>query len=472
MSTRTTPYYKFPLYDPEAAPDLTETGEHDAAIQAIDTALHGEAVARVDKDLELAGKINDEANERKAADAAEKAARESADTKLTNGLAKEVTDRTNADTAITERVDALDSRETADKAALEEKIEAAKTNNIAPRKVQYAPSAVDSTDPDGTATAIGNRSYAHHKNSVALGYGSETDRAYSVAVGSPNFNLNRTITSVADPTEPHDAATKNYVDTTNAALSKRIDNAEVEISANSADLTGIKGLTYRDKNVFVENSNGEYDSPALIEIAHEIDKSPVTRAVDLTGLPNLRGKFGRVYDTVSNYGSQLYSMGTSYTTTPVPDQLFCINSDDGKQFRVSFYIWNYDTSTYEEHYFDFNADDVGKIYTLPKANDTSLGGIKIDTISSDSSLCNIGLDGNGHFKIDLRPLTRDSKTIINTSTIELPGNGYLVNQLEVNVSPAGGIKVDDTDGLYVDWSKAPTGITANTAWSELESALS
>nr|DAL21695.1 MAG TPA_asm: hypothetical protein [Caudoviricetes sp.] len=57
------------------------------------------------------------------------------------------------------------------------------------------------------------------------------------------------------------------------ALGKRIDNAEVEISANSADLTGIKGLTYGDTHVnFLENSNGEYSSPALEEIAEQVDE--------------------------------------------------------------------------------------------------------------------------------------------------------------------------------------------------------
>ena len=55
------------------------------------------------------------------------------------------------------------------------------------------------------------------------------------------------------------------------ALGSRIDNAETEISANSADLTGIKGLTYGAQHVnFIESSNGEYSSPALDEIAEQI----------------------------------------------------------------------------------------------------------------------------------------------------------------------------------------------------------
>lgn len=55
------------------------------------------------------------------------------------------------------------------------------------------------------------------------------------------------------------------------ALGGRIDNAEAEISANSADITGIKGLTYGNDHVaFLENNAGEYSSPALQEIAGQI----------------------------------------------------------------------------------------------------------------------------------------------------------------------------------------------------------
>ena len=47
------------------------------------------------------------------------------------------------------------------------------------------------------------------------------------------------------------------------ALGSRIDNAETEISANSADLTGIKGLTYGKHHInFLESHNGEYTSPS------------------------------------------------------------------------------------------------------------------------------------------------------------------------------------------------------------------
>lgn len=55
------------------------------------------------------------------------------------------------------------------------------------------------------------------------------------------------------------------------ALGSRIDNAETKISANSADLTGIKGLTYGKHHInFLESHNGEHTSPALEEIAEQI----------------------------------------------------------------------------------------------------------------------------------------------------------------------------------------------------------
>ena len=72
----------------------------------------------------------------------------------------------------------------------------------------------------------------------------------------------------ATAAEQAEATARTEADT---ALGGRIDNAEAEISANSADLTGIKGLTYGTDHVtFLENENGSYTSPALEEIAEQI----------------------------------------------------------------------------------------------------------------------------------------------------------------------------------------------------------
>lgn len=70
-----------------------------------------------------------------------------------------------------------------------------------------------------------------------------------------------------------------------AALGSRIDNAEADISENSADLTGIKGITYGSQHVqFIENENGIYTSPALEEIAEQVT------ALETAGWSDIRGK--------------------------------------------------------------------------------------------------------------------------------------------------------------------------------------
>lgn len=160
---RTTPYKGYALYEPDARPDLTESGEYNTALMAVDAGMHDEEQARIEGDTALNIAIDNETAQRKAADTA-------LDTKFTGAL-----------NSVTQGL-----------------------------------------------TSVGNGLTAEQKSRA-------------------------------------DADT---------ALGKRIDNAEVEISANSADLTGIKGLTYGDTRVnFLENSNGEYSSPALEEIAHEISDS-------------------------------------------------------------------------------------------------------------------------------------------------------------------------------------------------------
>ena len=157
---RDTPYRHYQLYEPDASPDLTETGEYNSAVMAIDADMHTEEQARTDADTALGQRIDTEASDRKAADTA-----------LGQRIDTEVSDRKSADTALGQRID------------------------------------TEASDRKSADTALG----------------------------------------------------------------KRIDNAEAEISANSADLTGIKGLTYGSDAVhLVEESNGAYSSPALTEIEHDI----------------------------------------------------------------------------------------------------------------------------------------------------------------------------------------------------------
>lgn len=133
--------------------------------------------------------------------------RKAADKVLTDNLANEVADRESADTALGVRIDAEAAARVAADTALGGRIDTEKA------------------DRESADTALGGRIDA-------------------------------------------EAAARGAADT---ALGGRIDNAETEISANSADITGIKGLTYGDNHAaFIENNAGEYDSPALQEIAGQI----------------------------------------------------------------------------------------------------------------------------------------------------------------------------------------------------------
>lgn len=422
MSSRTTPYYKFPLYDPEAAPDLTETGEHDAAVNAIDTALHGEALARVDRDTELAKKISDEETARKAADAnltadlaAETQARTAADSKLTADLATEVTARTDADTAMTERIDALDERETADKAGLEQKI----------KDETAARAAADSA----------------------------LDAAYKSA---------------------------------DTALGKRIDNAEAEISANSADLTGIKGLTYGADDVhLVEESNGEYSSPALTEIEHDI--------ADAKQWQNVHGKpFTQLGSTMKSENGYLDVKQVGWDK--VTNKPF---STVGSGLKVVSDALQVDTDALPQP----------ETYTLPVATADTLGGMKVGTglfdYSGDGEIGVLGYNNKAFItadnigQIDNWKVINDYGAVYHSmgdpdasspsprqtfnSTVTLPANTITFSQGVWNDSTAEydfytfNLNKDSLtirkDNDIISTTNFTSGINADTTWATLESGL-
>ena len=480
MSTRTTPYYKFPLYDPEASPDLTETGEHDAALNDIDAALHDEAVARKAADDKLTGDLAMETAERKAADAkltadlaAEKTAREAADGKLTADLAAEIKNRTDADTAIGERIDALDERETADKAGLEQKIK--------------------------------DEASARQEGDQRLTKALDTEKDARVAADT--------------------------------ALGKRIDNAEVEISANSADLTGIKGLTYGSDHVqFIENENGSYTSPALDEIDELITKLEKMgwAIIDLTNDKLSSSDYATLqkqYPLVLGMG-QNGILAFPYVNTLHDAYTFIalVNSGNhsGEPFSQEAISWRGFTvnrnsqvaavneinsipakfnpffSTWSDTYYkpfskigtglkvvsdtlqvDTDALPKPESYTLPAAEHGVLGGVKLSPtnnvdpentsspfalgVTGDAPSGSPGLTEDNTLWINLFALVKNSQSINYKSTHI--GNGVTApQQLEVRTKYNGGLTISD-EGLDVDWSKAPTGITASTTWSDLESAL-
>ena len=197
------------------------------------------------------------------------------------------------------------------------------------------------------------------------------------------------------------------------ALGNRIDNAEAEISANSADLTGIKGLTYGETHVnFIENNNGEYSSPALEEIAEQISQgftvleiTSAATSIDDNALTKLNANWPNV--ALLETGTDPLSAGP---TTPY----FPYAKDD------SDYLFAPIEGTYSE--------------SEPYARGISIA--KTGPVS--------------RFNIENSPYW-DNVQVKPFSTIGT------------------GLKVVD-DALTVDTTATTAGITANTTWSELESA--
>lgn len=149
--------------------------------------------------------------------------RKAADKVLTDNLADEIADRESADTALGRRIDAEAAARGAADTALGSRID--------------AEAAARGAADNALGGRIDTEKAARESADTALGGRINTEKA-----------------------------DRESADT---ALGGRIDNAETEISANSADITGIKSLTYGDNHAaFIENNAGEYNSPALQEIAN------------------------------------------------------------------------------------------------------------------------------------------------------------------------------------------------------------
>lgn len=302
-----TPYKGYALYEPDASPDLTESGEYNTALMAVDADMHDEEQARIEGDTALNIAIANEMAQRKAADDA-----------LNGRVDSETAERNAADDALNGRVDTETAERNAADAAL--------------------------------------------------------DTAYKAA---------------------------------DTALGNRIDNAEAEISANSADLTGIKGLTYGDTHVnFLENSNGEYSSPALEKIAEQAAAAG--------------------WSTVTI---------ESYTGTLTHDELTQLKAN-WPHVMISVGGVNF---LYPK---TFIGDNYEFLSVLPSTRGSAYAdGLKVNANTGEHLALNT-FYAPYWSKVSQKPF----------STIGT------------------GLKVVD-NALTVDTAATPAGITANTTWSELESAM-
>lgn len=196
-----------------------------------------------------------------------------------------------------------------------------------------------------------------------------------------------------------------------ATLGSRIDKAETEISANSADLTGIKGLTYGKHHInFLESRNGEYTSPALEEIAEQI-----AQGMAYIQIPDNLATLSA--DSLDNLRSDWPNVALVETTN--------ISSSVGYNILVPVVVHE-------------------SIYTFIPI---------IGTYSDDGAPYN-------HY-VEISPtgdITRQ----------DMSRNPYWANITNKPFSTIGpGLKVV-SDALTVDTAAIPTRITGSTTWGELE----
>lgn len=197
------------------------------------------------------------------------------------------------------------------------------------------------------------------------------------------------------------------------ALGKRIDNAETEISANSSDLTGIKGLTYGADHVqFIENENGSYTSPALEEIAEQIAYGMTCIQIPTDGVSVST-------DTIRKLNSDWPNVALMETTN--------ISSSVG--YNILFPVLAHDS----------------KFVFMP------IGGAYSDNEEPYNHFVEINATGD---------ITRQ----------DMSRNPYWTNITDKPFSAIGsGLKVV-SDALTVDMAALPTGINSKTTWGEIEAA--
>lgn len=197
------------------------------------------------------------------------------------------------------------------------------------------------------------------------------------------------------------------------ALGKRIDNAETEISANSSDLTGIKGLTYGADHVqFIENENGSYTSPALEEIAEQIAQGMTCIQIPTNGISVST-------DTIRKLNSDWPNVALMETT----------NTSSSVGYNILFPVLIHES----------------KFAFMP------IGGTYSDNGAPYNHYVEISATGY---------ITRQ----------DMSRNPYWANITDKPFSTIGsGLKVV-SDALTVDTEEITTGITGNTTWGEIEAA--
>lgn len=245
----------------------------DAEAAARGEAIGSEADARAAADAS-------EASERKAADAALAEAYKAADAVVAQSVADEAAraKKAEADNAEAIRAEAARAAEAeqANAGAISSESARAKAAESANSKAVSDEAQARESADDGMRSSIdtvaGNLA-AETTRATKAEDAATTDRAAIRAEFANADNAEATRAKAAEKANADAVANEAKArDAADAALGKRIDDAAAETGANSADIAGIKSLAYGSEHAqLVKSENGSYSSPALDEIAAQIE---------------------------------------------------------------------------------------------------------------------------------------------------------------------------------------------------------
>lgn len=282
--------------------------------------------SRIDAEAAARGEaIGSEADARAAADASEASERKAADAALAEAykaadavVAQSVTDeaarakKAEADNAEAIRAEAARAAEAeqANAGAISSESARAKAAESANSKAVSDEAKARGSADDGIRSSIdtvaGNLA-AETARATKAEDAATSDRAAIRAEFADADNAEATRAKAAEKANADAVANEAKArDAADAALGKRIDDAAAETGANSAEIAGIKSLTYGSEHVqFVKSENGSYSSPALDEIAKQIESGTLfvaeygvtTFAEIAQHVPNV------VVDKVGTFGS-------------------------------------------------------------------------------------------------------------------------------------------------------------------------
>lgn len=259
-------------------------------------------------------------------------------------------------------------------------------------------------------------------------------------------------------------------------LDERIDNAEGEISANSADLTGIKSLTYGSEHVqFLEHDNGSYSSPALDEIDEQIN------ALTSAGITVMKlSEFGALdYNDNRPYSASGEGDAAAYNKLKQawPNVVVVDGSTTwaGGMFTPANwtqlgYTLTKSSIDSTEHGTPVSMTVGGSGYsnavtlkeiTLPVASANTLGGVKIP--SEDDYPLGVNANGELYFSQFIPSRIQIQHTLHEYANLNLKTGALIFKDPAFSVEA-----IDNYGSVAVGLNLPDSGITPDTQWGTIE----